>query len=334
MHAVRDGGVIAELSRETRMIAEALEGGVPLVREPFAEISSRLGMSEDDVLGVARDMRASGFMRRFGAFFDYGRLGYRGFLFGADMTGPNGAEMIAEICAMPSVTHAYGRRHEIGFWFTALFDGESLSGGVCSRLRYFGCRFVALGAVGMIKLRPSFVSRGSDEVPLPVHCGVGRAPPGEPAIAAVRGLQRGIEIEKSPFAEAAGISGVDMDEFLCRARRLARGGILRRIGASFDHHRAGWASNSLCAFDLPGADGAITRIAGTVARWPWVSHCYLRELRDCDIRGGWPYNLYMMIHAESDEMLAERENMLRGELGCGFVSLRTDVEYKKIPFKI
>jgi DNA-binding Lrp family transcriptional regulator len=153
-------------------------------------------------------------------------------------------------------------------------------------------------------------------------------------MATVRCLQRGLEIERSPFGAAAEISGVDMDEFLRRTRQLAGSGVLRRIGASFDHYRAGWVSNSLCAFDLSGADGAAAQIAGTAARWPWVSHCYLRELRDCDIRGGWPYNLYMMIHAESDGMLAERENMLKGELGCGFVSLRTDVEYKKIPFKI
>ena len=59
-------------------IAEALEQGIPLVPEPFAEIARRLGMPESTVLGAALEMMSSGLMRRFGAFFDYHRLGYRG----------------------------------------------------------------------------------------------------------------------------------------------------------------------------------------------------------------------------------------------------------------
>ena len=61
----------------------------------------------------------------------------------------------------------------------------------------------------------------------------------------------------------------------------------------------------------------------------------------------WPYNLYIMIHADSKEALAERENILRRELNDNFldgtspdesgepdfVSMRTTREYKKISFK-
>jgi DNA-binding Lrp family transcriptional regulator len=188
-----------------------------------------------------------------------------------------------------------------------------------------------MGAAEMKKLRTKFVSGGSGET-LPPAESAGE-PPDEFAMATVRGLQW-IGVERRPFDGAAKLSCADADEFMRRTRRLAETGVLRRIGASFDHYRAGWLSNSLCASDLSGASGSAARIARRAARWPWVSHCYIRELYDCDIRGGWPYNLYMMIHAESDEILAERENILKGELGRGLVSLRTTAEYKKIPFKI
>jgi hypothetical protein len=79
----------------------------------------------------------------------------------------------------------------------------------------------------------------------------------------------------------------------------------------------------------------VIRIAADVSRWSWASHCYLRKLYRGDTGGAWPYNLYIMIHAESDELLFKRENVLREELReFSFVSMRTTEEYKKTSFKI
>jgi hypothetical protein len=114
-------------------------------------------------------------------------------------------------------------------------------------------------------------------------------------------------------------------------------GIVRRIGASFDHYRAGWHSNSLCAFDLSGGDENVVSEAArrAVSRLPWASHCYIRELYDCELSSKWPYNLYVMVHAVSDEELGARERHLRNIFGdARFVSLRTRREIKKAYFGI
>jgi hypothetical protein len=109
------------------------------------------------------------------------------------------------------------------------------------------------------------------------------------------------------------------------------------VGASFDHYKAGWRSNGLCAFDLSGADEhAVSEAAyAAVSGLPWASHCYFRELRDYELSSKWPYNLYVMIHAASDEELGARERHLREIFGgAGFIPLRTRREIKHTHFGI
>ena len=318
-------------SPERGMIAEALERGVPLVREPFAELAERLGLTEAAVLGAARDMSASGLIRRFGAFFDHRRLGFRGYLFGADAGGEAGSGAVARICAMPSVTHAYRRLHALDFWFTALLRDERAARDICSHLRETAHPFVALETVTAVKLRPSFVGRGEDEPPgerifKPFI-------PDERSMKIIRSLQGELELTSRPFDAAAGAVGVDAEDFPRRVHALSETGVLRRIGASFDHRRAGWASNSLCAAEIQPESAE--EAAAFVARRPWLSHCYVRRLIDCEIIGGWPYNLYAMIHAPSDDLMARGEEVLRSELGAReFISLRTSAELKKTSFRM
>jgi DNA-binding Lrp family transcriptional regulator len=313
------------------MIAEALEIGVPPVREPFAEVAARLGVTEAEILAAARDMTASGLIRRFGAFFDHSRVGYRGYLFGADTSGAAGAGAVARICANPSVTHAYMRRHTLNFWFTAIFRDEGGARDICSHLRRVALPFVALETIAAVKLRPSFAGRGEDAPPR--ESNFKPFVPDVTSMKIIRALQGELELASRPFDAAAASSGVDADDFPGRVSDLAEAGVLRRIGASFDHYRAGWTSNSLCAAAVSRENARDA--AASVARWPWLSHCYLRNPIDCEIRGGWPYNLYAMIHASSDDVLARREDILRGELGAGeFVSLRTVAELKKTSFRM
>jgi DNA-binding Lrp family transcriptional regulator len=139
-------------------------------------------------------------------------------------------------------------------------------------------------------------------------------------------------ISERPFADAARLSGITESELIDGLRYLSSRGIVRRIGASFDHYRAGWHSNSLCAFDLSG-EGIFVRDA--VSALPWASHCYIRELYDSELSSKWPYNLYVMVHAVSDGELDARERHLREIFGgARFVSLRTKREIKKSCFRI
>jgi DNA-binding Lrp family transcriptional regulator len=320
-----------------KAIAGELEGGIPLVTHPFGEMASRIGVSEDSALDTAREMLRSGFMRRFGPFFDFRKLGYEGYLFGVSTGRGPGAEITERICSAPYVTHVYERENALNLWFTVLSKKGGAPEDICRRLKGAGLRFVALRGVEMIKLRPAFVRRGQ---------GVSRPALSDGAVLRNRSADmtrvmraaRLLEgISRRPFGEAARLSGMGETELLEGLRFLSSRGIIRRIGASFNHYRAGWKSNSLCAFDLSAAnENEIAGIAAAaVSELRWASHCYIRRVYDRELSREWPYNLYAMVHAVSDEELAFKEDRLREAFGgAPFISLKTARELKKAYFKI
>jgi DNA-binding Lrp family transcriptional regulator len=313
--------------------AGMLEEGLPIVREPFAEIALRLGLGESRVVEMAREMLRSGRMRRFGPFFDFRRFGLNGYLFGTGGSAEAEANIVSRMNGMKSVTHVYGRKHRLRLWFTALLGSDGEAGEICETFRSEGCEFVAMSVSRMIKLMPSFVSRRENFEPRSAEYDtLPAAVLDEYMLKVARALQKGINISRRPFDAAAALCGMDAEELVEGARRMADVGALRRIGASFDHYRAGWTENSLCAFDMSGMDENIAHEAAfrAVSRLPWVSHCYIRRMYDCEIRGEWPYNLYVMIHASSSKLLYSREAELREKLSVGFIPLRTEIEYKKI----
>jgi DNA-binding Lrp family transcriptional regulator len=303
---------------------------------------------------MAREMRDSGLMRRFGVFFDHRKLGYAGYLFGVSAGGAE-REITERICGMPYVTHVYEREHALNLWFTVISKGMESVGEICGHLRSSGCEFVALRASKVIKLRPSFVCvpRGDPDSGKPDSGGPGFCEPdfgerasvdsgGEPenldsrALRMARASALVSEISERPFGYAARLSGMRAGELLEGLRRLCSRGVVRRVGASFDHYMAGWRSNSLCAFDLSGAgSSAAEAVYAAVAGLPWASHCYIREFHDCELSAKWPYNLYVMVHAVSDGELGARERHLREVFGgARFVSLRTRREIKHTHFSI
>lgn len=103
-------------------ILEQLQGGLPLVDEPFAEVADRLGISEEEVVDCLASLRADGVMRRFGARIDQRRCGLTvnamvGWRVPQDRVGAAGRIMAAD----PEVTHCYERAVVPGRWEHNLF---------------------------------------------------------------------------------------------------------------------------------------------------------------------------------------------------------------------
>jgi DNA-binding Lrp family transcriptional regulator len=321
---------------QSRLIASALEAGIPLVPRPFRNVAEDLGIDESIVLDETHRMVESGFIRRFGAFLDYRRLGKVGSLFGVRRPEGRFDEITSFVCDMKSVTHCYVRRHRLDLWFTAVMGGMLSVERLCGILRGMGLEFVSLVAARRIKLCPSFASddtNGETSMAMPDETADGNpfVVSAEGALANLIGaLQDGFRVEPRPFAELARQLGIEEADAIGGAARLMSLGVLRRIGASINHNRAGYVSNSLLALRLPDA----ARAGSVVAGIKWASHCYERSLADLNARDGWPYNIYVMIHARTDEELSARESALLAALGASeFTSMRTEAEYKKIPYR-
>ena len=65
------------LDETDRALIEATQGGLPIVAEPYAQIASRLGITQARVMDRLRHMKATAIIRRIAAVPNHYALGYR-----------------------------------------------------------------------------------------------------------------------------------------------------------------------------------------------------------------------------------------------------------------
>lgn len=98
-------------------ILTALEGGLPLVSEPYERIGKGLGMTGGEVLERIRNLQASGIIRRFRARINQRRVGITAnALVAWNCNGQEAGRTGALLASFPCVTHCYERRPVPGRW--------------------------------------------------------------------------------------------------------------------------------------------------------------------------------------------------------------------------
>ncbi len=140
-------------------------------------------------------------------------------------------------------------------------------------------------------------------------------------------LQGDLPLVSRPFRHISVDLGISETEVIARIRSLKEKGALRRWGVVLRHQQAGYKSNAMVAFKVgvEQADPAGEIMAGNNS----ISHCYLRQVPD-----SFPYNLFAMIHAQSDEELKKIVTDVAEKTGLDeYVVIRSLKEFKKISMK-
>jgi len=105
-----------------RSILAALEEGLPLVPEPFAEIAKNLGLSADDVLDRTQRLQEAGVIRRFRARINQRQVGIlANALVAWRCNGTTPDKTGAILASFPAVTHCYERKVVPGRWEYSLY---------------------------------------------------------------------------------------------------------------------------------------------------------------------------------------------------------------------
>jgi DNA-binding Lrp family transcriptional regulator len=100
-----------------RTIINNLQGGFPICAEPYREVASQLGTTEDELLRRLDVLLESGTLSRFGPMYHAERLG-GGLTLAAMQVPPADFERVAAIVnAFPEVAHNYAREHALNMWF-------------------------------------------------------------------------------------------------------------------------------------------------------------------------------------------------------------------------
>ncbi|MBW2487441.1 MAG: Lrp/AsnC family transcriptional regulator [Deltaproteobacteria bacterium] len=114
----------------------------------------------------------------------------------------------------------------------------------------------------------------------------------------IASIQEDMEITGRPYLAISEKLGITETELLDRLNDLSQRGIIRRFGATLRHQRAGFSANAMVAWMVD--EDRIEEVGQKMATFDQVSHCYRRNPAP-----DWPYNLYTMVHADSEQACRE-----------------------------
>ena len=114
----------------------------------------------------------------------------------------------------------------------------------------------------------------------------------------IASIQKDIAITDRPYLEIAERLGISEETLLETLQNLCDRGIIRRFGATLRHQNTGFTANAMGAWQVD--EERIEEVGSKMASFRQVSHCYRRNPN-----AQWPYNLYTMIHADSEAACRE-----------------------------
>lgn len=113
------------MDRLDREILNIIQRGFPLDERPFRTLGARVGIDEDDALERVRRLKNEGIIRRIGAVFDTGTLGFASTLCAAKVPSDMLERFVDVVNSYRGVTHNYLRDYEYNVWFTFIAPTEN-----------------------------------------------------------------------------------------------------------------------------------------------------------------------------------------------------------------
>ncbi len=309
-----------------RRLLNLIQKGFPLVVRPFAAIGEQLGISEEDALARARQLKEAGIIRQISAIFDSRRLGYSSTLVAMDITEEHVDESANHISDHPGVSHNYKRNHSFNLWFTlTLPPGADLEAEVAQ---------LSVGAEARrTRILPALrVFKIGVELDLEQGANVAeRRPPSEQPprsfteedLNYVRVLQQDLPLEPTPFQGWAESLGVRQRRMFAKAKDFEASGVMRRFAAVIRHQKAGFVANGMICWRIP--EEQLPDLGYRLASYPQVSHCFQRP-----VFPDWPYNIYSMVHARSRQQCEDIARRMSEDTRISdYAMLYSSKEYKK-----
>jgi DNA-binding Lrp family transcriptional regulator len=139
----------------------------------------------------------------------------------------------------------------------------------------------------------------------------------------IAAIQGDIPLVPRPYRELAQALGLDERLFLETLQGLRDQNLIRRFGATLRHQKSGYAANAMGAWQVP--EDRVENVGRHMATCRQISHCYRRNPVP-----QWPYNLYTMIHAESESACWSLAHELAAQTGIvHYILLFSRRELKK-----
>ena len=98
------------LSETEKKVINAIQGDIPVTRRPYRDMAKELGMDEDTLIGILKDLSRRGIIRRFGATLRHQKSGITANAMVAWQVDEARVEEVGTLFAsLEEVTHCYRR---------------------------------------------------------------------------------------------------------------------------------------------------------------------------------------------------------------------------------
>jgi len=305
-----------------------MQNAFPITQRPFEVIAKELNTTEEEILSMVQKLKEEKIIRQTSAIFDTKRLGYKSSLVAFKVAEDKIDEAASIINAHPGVSHNYLRNHDYNIWFTMAVAPDSKLGLektieilkertgaedaiILPTLKMFKIS-VKMDTTGKRAKKEKLKKLAHKEIKLtPLHIHV------------IKELQKDIEVIAEPFEKAIEKLGLSYERFFELANELKESGVMRRFATILNHRKAGFGANAMSVWAVPKEKGE--EIGREMAEFSAVSHCYLRPSYP-----NWPYNLFAMVHAKTQEECDTLIEEMAKESGLTeYGKLYSTVEFKK-----
>lgn len=108
------------MDHKDRLILNAIQRNFPVTHRPFLALGRKLGMTEKEVLERVQRLKEAGVIRRIGASFSAGSVGFSSTLCTAKVPPEKIEGFVTVVNSFPGVTHNYEREGDYNIWFTLI----------------------------------------------------------------------------------------------------------------------------------------------------------------------------------------------------------------------
>jgi DNA-binding Lrp family transcriptional regulator len=319
-----------------RELLNAVQWDFPLVPRPYADLATRLGVSDAEVHARVDKVKASGILRQLSAIFDTRALGFSSALVAAKVDPDRIDGAAQEISAHPGVSHNYKRNHDYNLWYTlAVPPGEDFDAHLDVLHRASASSVTRkLPTLKLYKIGVKLDMTGKTAADAKAEVLEHERPERKAEMSApdltavevdtIRVVQEDLANTEHPFAVYGERIGVGEDDVLDLLRSFKERKLMRRFAAVMNHRTAGFKANAMGVWAVP--DEQLEEIGPRMAGFAAVSHCYRRPTYD-----DWPYSVFTMIHGRSARDCELTVEAIRTDTGIDeFCLLWSVKEYKKV----
>jgi DNA-binding Lrp family transcriptional regulator len=305
-----------------------MQNAFPITQRPYQEIAKTLESTEEEVLETVQKLKNEKIIRKTSAIFDTKRLGYKSSLVAFKVPEEKIEEAAKIINAHPGVSHNYLRNHDYNIWFTMAVEPDSRFGlekTIEILKEQSGAEdAIILPTLKMFKISVKMDTTGKrakkEKVKKAAHKEIELTPE---HIAVIKALQKDIEVVAEPFRQITEDLSISYERLFEIANELKEAGVMRRFATILNHRRAGFGANAMSVWAVSEEKGE--EIGRQLAEFSAVSHCYLRPSYP-----NWPYNLFAMVHAKTQEECDTLIEEMAQETGLTeYGKLYSTVEFKK-----